>query len=71
MKRFQFSLRTLFIVITLASVPLAWVVCQLKWIHDRHVFMATKMREGDPVYLNPRIPVPWHLQMFGEESVRS
>jgi len=69
MKPFQFSLRTLFIVVTLISVPLGWTMCQLKWLHDRHAFMATKMRAIDWVDTSRRIPVPWQLAIFGEKPV--
>jgi hypothetical protein len=36
---FAFRLRTLLLVVALASVPLAWVAVQLKWINDREKFV--------------------------------
>ena len=38
-RRWQFSLRTLLIVVTLAALPCAWVGYSLNWIRERHIFV--------------------------------
>ena len=32
----RFSLRTLFVLVTIIALPLGWVDYQLKWIRQRH-----------------------------------
>jgi hypothetical protein len=33
---YQFSLRTMFVAVTLVAIPLAWVGYSLSWIRQRH-----------------------------------
>ena len=57
MKLPRFSLRTLFVLITLISIPIGWVAYQLNWIRQRHKF-ARKHTGGI-------------LTMFAVEAVRA
>jgi hypothetical protein len=62
----RFSLRTLFALVTIASVPMGWVAYHLNWIHQRHAFL-----ELDGVRQYPRVrvtrPFPWGLRLLAEE----
>jgi hypothetical protein len=62
----RFSLRTLFVVVTLVSVPMAWVAYHLNWIRQRQEFL-----EQDGVRKYPHVKVtrsfPWGLRLLGEE----
>jgi hypothetical protein len=65
---FQFSLRTMFVLVTLACIVLAWVGYSLHWIRQRDDILRQQ-----PIMLNidpfPRIPAPAGLWLFGEEGV--
>src|SRR5262249_13083052 len=66
---FRFSLRTLFMVLLLISLPLGWLGFQLDWIRQRHIFL----RDYDipKIYAitgPPKMP-PWPLGYFKEEPV--
>jgi len=70
-RRFQFSLRTLFVLVTIVAAPLAWLAVQLKWIHDRHDAWDWAMDYNEPVLVSlapPEIEFPWVLRMLGEKS---
>jgi hypothetical protein len=65
---FRFSLRTLFVLVTIAGVAAGWVAYQLNWIHQRHEFgkshnLAIVMWQAG---LNVR--APWSLRLFGEPA---
>jgi hypothetical protein len=68
--RWQFGLRTLLIVITLATFPCAWACYSLNWIKDRSRALA-----GDGVWgyatLRRIQHAPMHLWLFGEEGVET
>ena len=59
---FRFSLRTFFVLLTLAACAAWWVQVQLKWIHDRHDVLMQHMHwvAGYP---------PWSLRLFGEPGI--
>ena len=65
---FRFSLRTMFVLVTIAGIC-SWVVRQMIWIHHRHSFL----EQSDILYfvdlpgVSP-IPGPWSLRPFGETS---
>jgi hypothetical protein len=79
---FRFTLRTLFVVVTLAAIAASWVAYQINWIRARHTFleiaaaeprsmqtniaMALDARLGRPD-LSP--PAPWSLRIFREPAV--
>jgi hypothetical protein len=65
--RFRYSLRTLFVVVTVACLIGGWVAYQLNWIRQRHEFLlsgnfSVTIRNFD----EESKPVPWSLRLFGE-----
>jgi hypothetical protein len=71
---FRFRLRTLFVLVSIASVPLGWVAYQLNWIRQRHRFL---QRHQQPDYellvtddeARARTDrFPWPLRLFGEQE---
>jgi hypothetical protein len=72
MKRPQFSLRTLFIAITIFGAVSGWFVCQLNWMRQRHKFL-----NSPPLHLkgvvelgaDPTFHYPWTLKLFGETPI--
>jgi len=58
-----FRVRTLFVVVALLSVPLAWVGYSLNWIWERHEALQRSPR-------TPQVPrrAPLGLWVFGEEG---
>lgn len=74
-RRFRWSLRTLFVVVTLFSVWLGW---SLNWIHQRHLaaiefdFDSTVVDDPypaiDPFSFVIRGRAPWQLWLFGEQG---
>ena len=67
----RFSLRTLFVLVALLSIPLGWVAYQLNWIRQRHQFLETKVRTRFGVDLVEDKHLPWPLRLFGETSQSS
>src|SRR5689334_19564886 len=64
---FRFSLRTLFVLVTLLSIFLGFVGVQIKWIHDRHTAEAWVRRHhalGASSVVTA--PAPWSIRVFGE-----
>ena len=84
-RRFRFSLRTLFVVVTILSLALGWLGVQLKWIHDRHealrwiadfrerALAAESGRVVPPMkgewVSNAGVKAPWSLEILGETGV--
>ena len=66
-RRFAFSLRTMFVVVALAGVLLAWIGFLLNWIRDRERFAATRALEywRDPSDKSS-VAAPGCLWLFGE-----
>jgi hypothetical protein len=63
---FRFSLRTLFLVVTLLGSGLGWLGYCLQWINQRHEFM-----ENPPtpfLHVAGRRTAPWPLVMFGQHG---
>ena len=61
-RRFRFSLRTLFILVTIAGVATGWVEKQLNSIHQRHAFLQAHDRS---LVCSDTRPAPWQLRVFG------
>ncbi len=69
---FRFSLRTMFVVVTVLAVLLGWIVYQFNWIRQRHELLA----EQDAVTQQLRLVLMPHfvvktrgmLWLFGEEG---
>ena len=59
---FRFSLRTLFVVVTLAAL-LPWIAVNLNWMHERSVMANSKWL---PVEGEKR--APWPLWLFGAKG---
>jgi hypothetical protein len=79
-RRWSFSLRTLFVVVTALGGSLGWVTYQFNWIRERHRVLADLPRGvvvtvSDPLADNadnPNIPYtkpPTALRLFGEMGV--
>jgi hypothetical protein len=68
MKLPRFSLRTLFVLIALISIPLSWVAYQLNWIRQRHQFLRP---DGPVVGWSRRSDrlLPWSLRLCGEHGM--
>ena len=68
---FGFSLRTLFVLVTVLGVFLGWVDVQLKWIRDRHEARSHHDALWT-VYSTPIGPwqpqAPWRVRIFGESG---
>ena len=66
---FRFSLRMMFVLVAVASVPMCWVGYQLNWIRQRHRFLR-EHRQFD--YNEMRMwgddRFPWSLRLFGERE---
>src|SRR5438552_1939151 len=72
-RRLQFSLRTLFVVVTLLCVWLAW---EVNWIRQRHALLAShKVFLFDelvgPTPKDTPPPAPGMLWLFGETGVQN
>ena len=68
MKLPRFSLRTLFVLVAIISIPMGWVAYQLNWIRQRHALLAEANASG--IVVAPgftQAPAP--LMVFGEEGV--
>ena len=61
---FRFSLRTLFVLVTIVGVAAGWTARQLNWIRERHDFL----NRHPQVYGEPDRKGPWPLRLFGEKT---
>ena len=43
---FRFSLRTMLVLLTLATIGFGWFTAQLKWMHDRHAALDWIVKNG-------------------------
>jgi hypothetical protein len=84
-RRFYFSLRTLFVMVTILGVVLGWLGVQLKWMHDRSEalrwiadFRARQLAAESGSVLPPMkgewvshasVKAPWSLEILGETGV--
>ncbi len=59
---FRFSLRTLFVVLTLAAL-LPWIAVNLNWMHERSVIADSKR-----LPLEGEKRAPWPLWIFGAKG---
>ena len=62
---FRFSMRTLFVLVTIIGVVAGWVAYQLSWIRQRRAFTYTHRTFAGYA---PRPNAPWPLRLFGEEG---
>jgi hypothetical protein len=63
----RFSLRMMFVVLTVFGAALGWAVYQVNWIRQRHAFLE---RENIVTYPPVQVerPLPWSLRLFGESQ---
>lgn len=67
-RQWSFGLRTLFVLVTLAAVPLGWRAYALNWIAQRHRFLSSHSL-GTTTFVG--YPAPYGLGLFGEEETPS
>jgi hypothetical protein len=63
---FRFSLRTLFVVVTVLAIGLSWVAYQLNWIRERHKALGVDGSDPMAWVEIPSRRAPWSLRIFGE-----
>jgi len=68
---FRFSLRTFFVVLTIFGI---WLGVQVKWIRDRHEFLARQNGRTPPRRLlfvcdNGDAAAPWSIRFLGERGI--
>jgi len=69
-RRFQFSLRTLFVLTVVVSIPLAWVGYSLSWIRQRREVLAgARVWDTSSFSSNVRRTAPAGLWLLGETGV--
>ena len=61
---FRFSLRTLFVLVTIAGLAAGWVLHQLNWLEQRREFT----KHGFPGFGQYENPSPWPLSLLGEQG---
>jgi hypothetical protein len=61
---FRFSLRTMFVLVTVLCVVLSWSAYQLNWIRQRHDFLKNDRVATHDTYKNNK--APYCLRLFGE-----
>jgi hypothetical protein len=74
----QFRLRTVFVLLTLLAI---WLAYALPWIKERHAFLTKadlffEFNDTPPTILNKNrllgsVPAPWSLFLLGERGVVS
>ena len=67
LRRFRFSLRTLFVTMTVLGCGIAWMAYQLHWIRQRHAFLQRDHVVSYPPVQAERL-LPWSLELFGESQ---
>jgi len=70
---FRYSLRTLFVFLTLSSVAFVWIAKQMTWIRERHealrlhAWFCKEATWTECVSTEPH--APWQVRIFGERGV--
>jgi hypothetical protein len=62
MKRPRFSLRTLFVLVTLCALAVGWAVYQFNWIRQRH--RALEELGQSTVVFDSYKAAPWSIRLF-------
>jgi hypothetical protein len=65
-RRFRFSLRTLFVLVTITGIVSGWMAYQLNWIRERHDFL--NRHPQTYIYPLPGAKCPWPLKLFREDA---
>ena len=66
MKLPRFSLRNLFVLVAIASLPMAWSAYQFNWIRQRHEFY-DRYNVPHLYSVDTVRECPWSLKLFGEQ----
>jgi hypothetical protein len=72
MPRFQFSLRTLLIVVTLLAIPCWYMGSQYRIVAERRAVLAKVVKSGGGFYTdsgNPTPTIPWIRSLLGDEGM--
>jgi hypothetical protein len=69
MKRPQFSLRLLLVLIALISLLMIWAVYQRNWIRQRHAYLKEQLSKGFGEEAAGWQHAPWPLGWFGEQGM--
>jgi hypothetical protein len=64
----KFSLRGLFVLVTVLGTILGWLGVQVKWIQDRHAILE-RQPAAIVVITGLEAPAPGMLRLFGEQGV--
>ncbi len=69
---FRFSLRSLFVVVTLVALLAGWVASSLNWIRDRRDFVGEGGEMNAIIHTQPGqfVEAPSLLWVFGEEGAQ-
>ncbi len=67
----SFSLRTLFVLVTVLGTAGGWAAYQVNWIGQRHEVLKRKDIGVVHNYYSPRLSVPQGLWLFGETGIQS
>ena len=63
---FRYSLRALFVVVTLLAIPLGWLGWQVRVVHARRALLAEIDVSGTAIYLYERpLPPQWNNRPTG------
>jgi hypothetical protein len=65
--RARFSLRMMFVAVTIIGIALGWSANRLNWIRQRHEFL-----ENTGIYILGHIPkdeTSWSMRLFGERQI--
>jgi hypothetical protein len=69
---FRFSLRTMFLLMTVVCSVVGWVTYQLNWIRQRHDLLREGMVIQNGLWWRSfevdLEPPPWNLRLFGEST---
>lgn len=64
----RFSLRTLFVLVTIAGICSGWVAYQLNWIRQRHEFLNSREVQTDTDIMTLPGRLSWSLRILGEPA---
>ena len=62
----RYGLRTVFVLITLISLPIGWVAYQLNWKQQRYEFLVHRTGGKITAQSGMATKAPWSLRIFGE-----
>jgi hypothetical protein len=65
---FRFSLRTLFVLVSIACITAGWAAYQLNWIRQRHQFLKRPVGTYGFDGMIVDAECPWSLKLFGEKA---